>query len=228
MISRGGWLIQSITTGKCQLMQLTTTNERCLRQGPKGVWMKRGKRVLLSKISVAFIMIITIVATVMIINIREKWATIPEADSRLTCCDWSLADQLPASRDLQIFDFFWKWNRPHPERRDKADKHWNVYFWHFEWFGDVSGVDSCFRIICTFKGQDFEMFFSLFFPALNSRVSLSLGRDVPAKAVGVRLRCLWEMNIEHLNILSVRDEHCCPCWLSKGLRWHFLVKLTWW
>ena len=69
--------------------------------------------------------------------------------------------------------------------------------------------------------------FSLFFPALNSRVSLSLGRDVPAKAVGVRLRCPWEMNIEHLNILSVRDEHCCPCWLSKGSRWHFLVKLTW-
>ena len=49
--------------------------------------MKRDKRVLLSKISVAFIMIITIVATVMIINIREKWATSPEADSRLTCCD---------------------------------------------------------------------------------------------------------------------------------------------
>ena len=69
--------------------------------------------------------------------------------------------------------------------------------------------------------------FSLFFPALNSMVSLSLGRDVPAKAVGVRLRCPWEMNIEHLNILSVRDEHCCPCWLSKGLRWHFLVKLIW-
>ena len=209
MISRGGWLIQSITTGKCQLMQLTTTNERCLRQGPKGVWMKRGKRVLLSKISVAFIMIITIVATVMIINIREKWATIPEADSRLTCCDWSLADQLPASRDLQIFDFFWKWNRPHPERRDKADKHWNVYFWHFEWFGDVSGVDSCFHIICTFKGQDCGFWNVFHFSSRHSTqgwawalVVMSQQKPLECGSV-VRERwtlniwtfCPWEMNI---------------------------------
>ena len=129
--------------------------------------------------------------------------------SRLTSDLLWLIPCWPTERDLQIFDFFWKWNRPHPERRDKADKHWNVYFWHFEWFGDVSGVDSCFRIICTFKGQDCGFWNVFHFSSRHSTqgwawalVVMSQQKRLECGSV-VRERwtlniwtfCPWEMNI---------------------------------
>ena len=70
---QGGLTLQSITTAKCQLMQLTTMNERYLNQaGPK--------RCLT-------IAVIYISAIVVLIISRGRWAMSPEADSRLTCCD---------------------------------------------------------------------------------------------------------------------------------------------